>query len=218
MSGVRNRAQSKPRAGSASPGRRTQNKLAKRERIRRAAFELFSKQGFDATTTKEVAKRAKIASGTLFLYAKDKRDLLFLVFDERLRTAVDAQMASLPRNAPLLDQLMHVFGGLFRMYGQSPGIAAAFVKHLPGADGPNADAVNGQTLSFLHQLSTLVRAAQARGEVAEEVAPLVAASNFFSLYFGALMSWLSGFATLQSALDPGLKSALELQIRGLLPR
>ncbi|MCA9599857.1 MAG: TetR/AcrR family transcriptional regulator [Myxococcales bacterium] len=202
----------------ASPSRRAQNKLDKRERIRKAAFELFVKHGFDATTTKAVARRAKIASGTLFLYAKDKRDLLFLVFGERLRSTVDAQMATLPRQAALLDQLMHVFGGLFRMYGEQPELSAAFVKHLPGAQGPNADSVNGLTLSFLHQVSMLVQSAQTRGEVDAEVPPMVAAGNIFSLYFGALMTWLSGFATLEAALEPGLRDALSLQIRGLSPR
>src|SRR6185503_10345371 len=69
-------------------GRREQNKLEKRERVRRAAWDLFTTKGFDATTTKDVAERADIATGTLFLYASDKKDLLFLVMHDRLERAV----------------------------------------------------------------------------------------------------------------------------------
>ncbi len=213
----------KPSPGSATPGpgrrgRRERQKLDKRRRIQAAAWQLFKQQGFEATTTKAVAERAKIATGTLFLYVKDKEDLLFLVFHDRLRGAVDAQMATLPRGAPLLDQLMHVFRGLFEMYAEHPRVAREFVRALPGADGPNAVAVNAYTLSFLHQLAALVRAAQERGEVDPEVSSFQAASNLFSLYFGALMVWLSGFGDLASALDPGLRGAFELQLSGLRRR
>jgi TetR/AcrR family transcriptional regulator, cholesterol catabolism regulator len=199
-------------------GRRQQQKQDKLERIRTAAWDLFTTKGYAATTTKQVAARAGVATGTLFLYASDKRDLLFMVFHERLSNAVERGFASLPRGAPLLDQLMHLFGGFFHNYEAHPDVARDFVRALPGADGPNARAVNGMTLGFLYQLAGLVGEAQAQGEVSRAVEPLQAASNFFALYFGALLSWLSDFASLEAALDPLLKRSLALQIRGLLPR
>lgn len=199
-------------------GRREQAKLDKRERIRAAAWELFTTVGFDETTTKAVAARADVATGTLFLYARDKVDLLCLVMQARLADTVDARFATLPRSAPLLDQLMHVFRGLFQMYAEHPAIAASFVKHLPGSDGPNGQEVNALTFAFLHRLGQLVQAAQARGEVAADIEPMRAAGNFFWLYFGALMTWIGGYASIESALDPGLSGALTLQMRGLARR
>ncbi|HLM76464.1 MAG TPA: TetR/AcrR family transcriptional regulator [Polyangiaceae bacterium] len=208
------------RASSASLpslGRREQQKLDKRERIREAAWDLFTTAGYDAATTKEVAARADIASGTLFLYASDKRDLLCLVMHDRLAAVTDARFETLPKGAPLLDQLMHLFRGLFQMYGEQPGVAAAFVRHFPGADGPNGQKVNALTHAFLHRVAQLVRDKQASGEVSPAIDAFQAATNIFSLYFGALMAWLTGFVTLEAALDPGLKSSLALQIRGFHP-
>src|SRR4051812_16260209 len=63
-------------------GRREQNRLDKRARIQRAGWELFTTVGYDETTTREVAERADVAVGTLFLYAEDKRDLLCLVMHD----------------------------------------------------------------------------------------------------------------------------------------
>ena len=205
-------------AGDKGGGRRQRQKLDKRERIRDAAWELFTTRGYAHTTTKQVASHAGVATGTLFLYASDKADLLFLVLHERLSRALEQGFSTLPRQAPLLDQLLHLFGGFFRMYEAHPDVAREFVRALPGADGPNARAVNGLSLGFLYQMAGLVGEAQARGDVSHAVEPLLAASNFFALYFGALMSWLSGFSTLDAALDPVLKNSLALQIRGLLPR
>jgi TetR/AcrR family transcriptional regulator, cholesterol catabolism regulator len=196
-------------------GRRERQKLDKRDRIQRAAWELFASVGYDATTTKQVAARADVASGTLFLYARDKEDLLCLVMHDRIAAAVDARFETLPRAAPLLDQLMHVFRGVFLMYGEHPAVAAAFVRVFPGADGPNGQRVGALTFAFLHRLAGLVHERQARGEIAADVEPLRAASNVFWLYYGALMSWISGYISLEAALDPGLRGALALQIRGL---
>jgi AcrR family transcriptional regulator len=196
----------------ASRGEKRQDK---RERIRRAAWGLFREVGYEKTTTRAVAERAGVASGTLFLYASDKRDLLFLVMHDRLAAAVEGGVDTLPDRAPLLDRWMHLFRGIFAMYAEHPELSADFVRLLPGAEGPNVARVNALTFAFLHRLATLVREAQERGEVAADVLPLQAASNVFSLYFGALMAWLSGMLPLDLALAQHLQPALALQIRGL---
>ena len=44
-----------------------------------AAIELFSENGYEATATSEIAKKAKVAEGTIFRYYKTKKDLLFAI-------------------------------------------------------------------------------------------------------------------------------------------
>jgi TetR/AcrR family transcriptional regulator, cholesterol catabolism regulator len=180
------------------------------------AWELFTTTGYDTTTTSAIAKRAGVASGTVFLHASDKADLLFLVMYERLASVVEERMATLP-NAPLLERLLHLFGGLFRMYGEHPDVAAAFVRSFPGASGPNAQRVSTLTFGFLHRISLLISEAQGRGEVSSEVEAMACAQNLFALYFMALMSWIAGHTTLESALVPTLRDAIALQIRGFRP-
>ena len=60
-------------------GRRERNKQAKLDRITAAARELFAEHGIDDVTTQQIADRADIGTGTLFLYAKSKGELLLLV-------------------------------------------------------------------------------------------------------------------------------------------
>ncbi|MFI2752368.1 TetR/AcrR family transcriptional regulator [Cellulomonas sp. P22] len=66
---------------SASPplGRRERNKQQKLDRITAAARELFDEHGVDQVTTQQIADKADIGTGTLFLYAKTKGELLLLV-------------------------------------------------------------------------------------------------------------------------------------------
>ncbi len=48
----------------------------KEEMILQAAIKLFSEKGFDAATSKEIAREAGIAEGTIFNYFKTKKDIL----------------------------------------------------------------------------------------------------------------------------------------------
>ena len=112
---------------------------------------------------------------------------------------------------------MHVFSRFFHMYAVSPDIGRSFVKELPWADGPNAQRVNGLTFAFLERLGELIQDARERREIREDVLPLLAAHSLFALYYMALMSWLSGFSSLQAALDDTLRPSFELLLQGMQP-
>jgi AcrR family transcriptional regulator len=48
-----------------------------RERFVRAALDLFTEQGYDATTVNEIAERAGLTKTTFFRHFPDKREVLF---------------------------------------------------------------------------------------------------------------------------------------------
>jgi len=75
-------------------GRRERNKLDKLERITTAAGELFAERGVDDVTTQEIADRADIGTGTLFLYAKTKGELLLLVQNSMYAEALERGRAA----------------------------------------------------------------------------------------------------------------------------
>jgi TetR/AcrR family transcriptional regulator len=75
-------------------GRRERNKLDKLERIIAAARELFDTYGVDAVTTQQIADKADIGTGTLFLYAKSKSELFLLVQNSSYVTALEEGTAA----------------------------------------------------------------------------------------------------------------------------
>lgn len=204
------------KAASSELSTRDRNKLDKRDRITRAAWELFARDGFEPTTTAAVAEHAGVAKGTLFLYAADKDDLLMLVMHDRLADATDRAFATLPARASLVEQCTHVFTALYDLYASQPrGLGLVFVRLVSTARGPNADRVHALTQALLSRLASLVRSAQERGDVAEDVLPLVAASNLFAAYFMVLFGWLSGLAPTIDVLRAQVEALVALQFRGL---
>lgn len=71
-------------------GRRQRKMHDKQSRIFEAAATLFAESGFEGVTTQQISDRADIAAGTLFRYAATKGELLLMVYNEQLRTAIDA--------------------------------------------------------------------------------------------------------------------------------
>lgn len=57
-----------------------------RQRILDAAEDLFARDGFDATPTARIARRANVPKGLVFYYFPKKIDVLLSLLDERLTT------------------------------------------------------------------------------------------------------------------------------------
>ena len=86
------------------PGRREQAKQDKRARIMAAAHELFAAHGVGGVTTQQIADRADVAIGTLFLYAASKAELLIMVQNQKFAAAIDeglSRAATTPAAGPL---------------------------------------------------------------------------------------------------------------------
>ena len=75
-------------------GRRERAKQDKRRRIMAAARELFVERGVSRVTTQQVADRAGVAIGTLYLYASTKAELLIMVQNEKFAAAIDDGLAA----------------------------------------------------------------------------------------------------------------------------
>lgn len=89
----RDPARARPSVDRASPageGREARS-AARREAILAAALDEFSARGFEATRLDDVARRAGVAKGTIYLHFRDKEDL----FQELVRTMLTPLVGSI---------------------------------------------------------------------------------------------------------------------------
>ncbi|SDD77494.1 TetR/AcrR family transcriptional regulator [Glycomyces harbinensis] len=89
-------------------GRRERNKQEKLDRITAAASELFAEHGVDEVTTQQIADKADIGTGTLFLYAKNKGELLLLVQNTAYADALAEGRAAAEAAPDVLDAVMAI--------------------------------------------------------------------------------------------------------------
>jgi len=88
------------------PGRRERAKEDKQRRIEQAARALFAERGVGGVTTQQIADRADVAIGTLYLYAATKAELLIMVQNRKFGAAIDDGLAA--ARAPARDALERV--------------------------------------------------------------------------------------------------------------
>lgn len=79
-----------------------------RRRLQQATLDLFQQQGYDATTTAEIAARAGLTERTFFRHFTDKREALF-DGEEAFRDALAETVASAPADMGPMEALLHAF-------------------------------------------------------------------------------------------------------------
>lgn len=205
---------SQPDLAPSELGRRERNKQEKRRRILAAAGRLFRRKGFAATTTQEIATAAGIAAGTLFLYARSKEDLLLLVFMEEMQGVIDKAFAAVPADAPLVDQLVHVFAGLADYHAEDVRLARAFIREIAfNEDRERRREVMGVRTVINAGVARLIGEAQRRREIGRELDPGDAAQVYFSVYFLLLQNWLNDDID-RGSFDAQLRRRLETAVAG----
>jgi TetR/AcrR family transcriptional regulator, cholesterol catabolism regulator len=82
-------------SGSTMPAtRREAMKLATRQRVMDAARDLFTEQGYMATTIREIAVRAEVSTGSVFTTFESKEEILSTIISERQGEMVEAITAA----------------------------------------------------------------------------------------------------------------------------
>jgi AcrR family transcriptional regulator len=199
-------------------GLREQNKLEKRQRIREAARELFSKRGYDSATLRQIARRAHVGLGTLFNYAQDKRDLVFLIFNEELAAVTDEALRAAESHHSLLDQLMDIYKPHYEYFSKHPALSRILLKELTFySEGKQAAAFQEIRGRLIAGIEKAVRTAQQERRIgSKEKAALVARQIFF-ISSGAIRWWIASLNPHPSEGLAELRRLLELQLHGLQP-
>lgn len=202
-------------ATAAKPSLREQNKQDKLHRIKKAAAELFAERGFTKATTTEIAKRADVSPGTLFLYARTKEALLCMVMIDDLKAAFERALRSVPPGAPLPDVMEHLYGHTLRFHARSKEQSVHFVREIGMMREPVADSEVHRVLGFIVQelVKVISRMQQARLARADVSAADLSAC-FAALYFQVLSQFLNGQLTMEQALK-ALKLRMQVGYEGM---
>jgi TetR/AcrR family fatty acid metabolism transcriptional regulator len=90
----------------------------KSERILEAATRVFARKGYFAARVSDIAKKAGVADGTIYLYFRNKEDILVRLFDEvmsehvsQAREAVRALPSAQERLRTIAERHLAVLGG-----------------------------------------------------------------------------------------------------------
>ncbi len=165
-------------------GRRERNKQQKLDRITAAASELFAEHGIEDVTTQQIADKADIGTGTLFLYAKSKGELLLLVQNAHYAEALQRGRADAETISDVLDAVMAIVQPIVECNRVQVDNGRTYLREM--VFGDPEEPRHSEALSIVAQTeeataAVLGRHEQARAGDAATMARIVTAIMFLSM-------------------------------------
>ena len=130
-----------------------------RDRLVVAAVDLFTEQGYDATTVAQIAERAGVTKSTFFRHFPDKRELL-VAGQETLSRLLSEGIAEVPADA---SPLQAVAAGLERASTAMGPMSRELAPRLKAAVAASAELQERDTLKTVSLAAAITTALVARG-------------------------------------------------------
>src|SRR5690348_11818360 len=171
---------------SARGGRRERRRTETRERIFRAALDLFAERGFMETTVEDITEAADVGKGTFFNYFPTKEHVLATLGAERVATVERALQKA--KGGSVLSALEELATDLA---GQSSS-SAALLRAIYAAHASCAPvrAELHKRLSIARRLlAEILRLGQKSGEIRRDRSAAALARLTQMLLFGLMLAW-----------------------------
>ena len=176
-----------------------------------AARSVFVEVGFDASAISEIARRAGVAAGTVYLYFDDKRTLLHYVladFVEDLTGDIEAGLADLEDRRPEA-RLRFVIARHLDALIAEPELCALFVREVHAPDGGVDGQIRRLKQRYASVLSHVLEEGMASGALRNDI-PLALAQ---AIVFGGLEQLTLRTWTGRPVIDGAVDGILRLLVK-----
>ena len=151
----------------------------RKRQILDAAVESFAERGFYRTRVSDIARRAGVADGTIYLYFRSKDDILFEVFEVRMEEILSELSAAVATRAGPVEKL-RVFAELYvSLVERDEALAEVLTIELRQSEKFIREYDNRGFQMLLDLLASIVREGQKAGEIRDGISPRLAARALF---------------------------------------
>jgi AcrR family transcriptional regulator len=113
--------------------RREREKARRRDEILSAAERVFAGRGFEAATMEQIAQEAEYATGTIYLYFKDKNALYAALFADKLAALVDrVEQAAHEKSRDPVENLRKAIRAQFEFHDANRKFFEVLMRHASG--------------------------------------------------------------------------------------
>ncbi len=135
---------------------RESEKQLRREKIIEAAVKVFARKGFYNANVKDVAQQAGVADGTIYLYFKNKDDLLISLFEDKMENILERFKRALKKITDPLDQLKTFIKVYFDLIEEDKELSEVFQVELRQSSKFLKDYHNQKFADYLNILSSIL--------------------------------------------------------------
>ncbi|HYA40815.1 MAG TPA: TetR/AcrR family transcriptional regulator [Syntrophobacteraceae bacterium] len=154
----------------------------KRLRILDSAVKVFANRGFFNAKVSQIAREAGVAPGTVYLYFKNKEDLLITIFEVRMQDINSKFRAAVMEKEDGRSRLECLVGMHLAGFQSQPDLAACFQVELRQSSRFMRESVKGELQQYLDLIREIVEHGRRDGSFRNQL-PVRLVTNFI---FGTL--------------------------------
>ena len=162
----------------------------KYEAILRAAIKVFAGSGFFNSKVADVAREAGVADGTVYLYFKNKDDILVSIFNYYMEEALAAGKASLAETDDPVEKLRRIVRAHLERLGRDRNLAVVFQVELRSSTKFMEQFSATKLAEYLDLIRSVVEEGQKRGVFRPELNTKIVSKVLFGALDEMATNWV----------------------------
>lgn len=167
--------------------------MAKEEkslRILDAAIRIFARKGFYNSTIADVAKVAEVAEGTIYLYFKNKDDLLISIFEHSMDLFIAEAQKELEGVTDPKEKLQRFIALHLKLVQKNPELAQVLQIELRQSSKFMKEYEAGKLIDYLNVVRGILEDGQAQGVFRKGLEPRILRRAIFGCIDELALEWL----------------------------
>jgi TetR/AcrR family fatty acid metabolism transcriptional regulator len=194
----------------------SERRTNKRSLITEAAVEVFAERGFHQARVSDVARRAGVADGTIYLYFKNKEDLLLSIFEEKMDVLLASLGEILEGVRDPIERIRHFARFHFDQVRTNRSAAEVLQVELRLSNKFMKEYRPEKLWAYLGVFRQIVRDGQAQGLFRPDIDSFIAMWSFFGAMDELAMQWVLSKKGDRFSLNAAAEQVAETFIRGML--
>ncbi len=204
----------------ASPGAKlTPREISRRKSLSKliaAARQLFVEVGYEAATVRKIAEVSGLGMGTVFHYISEKRDLIYLIFNEQAEERIEKSFASLQPWQSFRAKILSIAESHYQMLALEPELGRILLAEIDPSSGGKHHQRHVEIRERQQKaMQVLVAEAQQAGELRTDASAEMIARTFFFVYSAAGRAWINSPDPKWRTGVQQLAEVLDLLFRGI---
>ncbi|MBA2320524.1 MAG: TetR/AcrR family transcriptional regulator [Deltaproteobacteria bacterium] len=180
-----------------------------------AAIDVFAERGFHQARVSDIARRAGVADGTIYLYFKNKEDLLLSVFEEKMDVLLAGLREALSGTDDPVERVRRFAIFHFQQVRENRATAEVLQVELRLSNKFLKEYRPEKLWAYLNVFGGIVREGQASGVFRPDLDPFVTMWAFFGALDELAMQWVLSRKSDRFDLDVAARQVAEIFIRGM---
>ena len=190
-------------------------RVEKRNRIIEASISVFADHGYHSARVSDIAKLAGVADGTIYLYFKNKEDLLLSIFEEKMDELIQATQMELNKVERGLEQIRVFAQQHFIQVQKFPKVAQVLQVELRQSQKFIREYRPEKLWEYLSLLRNAIKKGQNQGDIGPEFDPFLLQWTLFGALDEMSIQWILSKRRDRFNLDEAASQISRVFINGL---